>query len=136
MTVRESPTERFTATFGVNPGYGHENEVDMNSDAFAILWDSAQNGRSIYVPAVIFPATVMYNRLYGCPLGGEDIFVVHGVRNPDFYPDYEEWRLAVLRSVETVKEQLEQSTAQVVFDRVEAVYYTSSSLFGPAQDTT
>lgn len=118
-------TDRFTATFGVNRGYSHSNESEMTLHMFACAWSAAQP-TGYYVSAAIYPAVAVYPATAGCPDGGETIFIVQGVRNPDYSPDADKWREVVRLSVERLKYLLEQTTAQVAFDKVEMLYMKGS----------
>lgn len=75
--------DTFEITIGINKGYDHNNEstVDFEADYQAIATD-IYNQTGIYVSGVVLPAKVVYNVDWGCPMDGEDVYVIKGVKNP------------------------------------------------------
>lgn len=128
MSYQVRSTQRFTATIGINPGYGHANEKPLTIEEFVDVWDqhaSEVSSRGLawyYIPAVVLTSKVVYPSTAGCPWGGEDIFVVMGVCNPTFYARPEVWKMSVIEVVSLVREHFKQETVQVVFDQVESHY--------------
>ena len=128
--MEQFTTDRFTLTIGVTPGYFHDNEaakidfVGAVAKEWQVLMEKDGNEKGIYVPAVASPSYAVYSRDWGCPEGGERVVSFSGTRNAKFTPDGVEWKAAVLRIVERLQQKLEQSTAQVDFERVEMAYST------------
>ena len=116
--------DAFEITIGINKGYGHNNEyvTDFEADYQAIATDIYKR-TGIYVSAVITPAKVVYNVDWGCPMDGEDVYVIKGVNNPQFAkPD--KYKEAVTKLIEKLATAFEQSTVTTTWSTVEFVYTT------------
>lgn len=122
----------FAATFGVVPGYAHDNGLPENTTPAEILtnaWMSAMkeefDSSSIGIGGVIVNSRTAYNPNWGCPVGGEVTATVTGESNPEFDKDVEVYRAAVLRICKAVKAELKQTTVRVAFHEVaDYVYLT------------
>jgi hypothetical protein len=122
----------FAATFGVVPGYAHDNGLPEGTTAADILanaWMSAMkeefDSSSIGVGGVITESRTAYNPEWGCPAGGEVTATVTGESNPEFDKDIEAYKASVLRICKAVKAELKQTTVRVVFHEVaDYVYLT------------
>lgn len=122
----------FAATFGVVPGYAHNNGLPENTTAAEILtnaWMSAMkaefDANKVGVGGVIVESRTAYNPDWGCPAGGEVTATVTGESNPEFDKDIEAYKAAVLRIVKSVKRELKQTTVRVAFHEVaDYVYLT------------
>lgn len=122
----------FSATFGVVPGYAHNNGLPENTTAAEILtnaWMSAMkaefDANKVGVGGVIVESRTAYNPDWGCPAGGEVTATVTGESNPEFDKDIEAYKAAVLRIVKSVKRELKQTTVRVAFHEVaDYVYLT------------
>ena len=116
--------DAFEITLGINKGYGHNNEyvTDFEADYQAIATDIYKR-TGIYVSGVITPAKVVYNVDWGCPMDGEDVYVIKGINNPQFVKpaDYKE---AVMLLIEKLATTFEQSTVTTTWSTVEFVYTT------------
>lgn len=116
--------DTFEITIGINKGYGHNNEyvTDFEADYQAIATD-IYNQTGIYVSGVITPAKVVYNVDWGCPMDGEDVYVIKGVNNPQFVKptDYKE---AVTMLIENLSTAFEQSTVTTTWSTVDMIYTT------------
>ena len=120
----------FSATFGVIPGYAHDNGLPENTTAGEILtnaWTAAMKAEfeasKIGVGGVIAESRTAYNPDWGCPKGGEVTATVTGESNPEFDKDSEAYKAAVLRIVKAVKCELKQSTVRVAFHDVSDYVY-------------
>ena len=122
----------FAATFGVVPGYAHDNGLPENTTAGEILtnaWMSAMKAEfdasKVGVGGVIVDSRTAYNPDWGCPAGGEVTATVTGESNPEFDKDVEDYKAAVIRIVKSVKRELKQTTVRVAFHEVaDYVYLT------------
>lgn len=116
--------DAFEITLGINKGYDHNNEcvTDFEADYQAIATD-IYNQTGIYVSGVITPAKVVYNVDWGCPMDGEDIYVIKGVNNTQFVKptDYKE---AVAMLIENLATAFEQSTVTTTWSTVDMIYTT------------
>lgn len=114
-------TTQFSLTMGVNPGFKHRNEA--RGEAVGPRWQAAaadEFARSqIYVSATVTPAKTVYHTDWDCPLGGENVATVTGVRNPAFVADDAAWRDAVRRVAARVGRELGQKNVYVTFQAVE-----------------
>ena len=75
--------DTFEITIGINKGYGHNNESTVDFEAnYQIIATDIYNQTGVYVSGVITPAKVVYNVNWGCPMDGEDVYVIKDVKNP------------------------------------------------------
>lgn len=133
-----SASVAFNVTFGVTPGYNHDNggaDVASAFDAMATVsraWQVAceveQQLTGMVVGGVVSPALVAYPQLFGCPEGGEIAALVQGVSNPKFLAEaaHNRFRESVVNVVERVRIALNQTTALVSFSDASAVYLTAN----------
>lgn len=118
ITLINMYTIQFSATCGVNSGYGHGNENRDAAATVASVWQQkaaeyfAANG--LYVGAVVSPALTVYHTDWGCPQGGEATASIIGVANPEF-TKIEDYKAAVIAVLGEVSKELGQTTAQVAF---------------------
>ena len=95
-------TERYVLTIGVSPGYNHRNEAAADEDATirslcetAIRFaGEAEEKTGAYPSFVAIPGRVGYRHEWGCPEGGEFVYVLTGDRNPAHCYDAEAYRAA------------------------------------------
>lgn len=116
--------DAFEITIGINKGYGHNNEsvIDFEANYQAIAtYIYSQTG--VYVSGVILPAKVVYNVDLGCPMDGEDVYVIKGVNNPQFTKP-SKYKDAVTRLIEKLATTFEQSTVTTTWSTVDMVYTT------------
>jgi len=119
-------TISFSATLGINPGYGHSNQKVSATEIVGKVWQEAaaeemnQNGGT-YVGAVIVDSKTVYHTDWGCPKGGEKTALITGECNPE-YTSIEDYKSAVVSTLERCAKKLEQSTTQVRFAEVELAY--------------
>lgn len=118
-------TVSFEATLGVNPGYGHANEKQSTVEVVAKEWQKAAaqvfQEDGIYVGAVVKDSKTVYHTDWGCPEGGEATAEISGVCNPE-YTDVNQYKKAVVKTLEICATVLKQSTTQVVFNESGFVY--------------
>ncbi len=119
----------FSATFGLTPGYFHNNEIsDVNH--FILIWKEemmdAFMQTNICVTAVVHETVTVYPEDWGCPSMGEKTITVTGNSNPYFlnkpFDDFL-YKETVLLVCQRVKERLNQKTVQVVFTELEHYYF-------------
>lgn len=113
--------DAFEITIGINKGYNHNNEatIDFEADYQAIAND-IHHQTGVYVSGVITPAKVVY---WGCPMDGEDVYVIKGVNNPQFTKP-SKYKDAVTRLIEKLATTFEQSTVTTTWSTVDMVYTT------------
>jgi len=115
-------TTEFSATFGVVPGFGHDNDEDDPVLLVAKIWNKAaaaersQNG--MYIAAVLKICRVLYPQEKGSPEGGEIAVEVTGARNPRC-EDAAAWRESVHRVAEATRTALAQATVRIIFRDVD-----------------
>jgi hypothetical protein len=77
----------FSATFGLNHGYFHNNEI-TDIQFFISIWKEemmvAFQKTNICVTAIIQDSTTLYPEDWGCPEYGEKTITVTGNSNPHF----------------------------------------------------
>ena len=129
MAIERMKTDSFFLTIGVTPGYYHGNELARTDfvGSVARIWqelmeaDGGANGT--YVSAVASPASAVYHRQWGCPEGGEQVVAFTATRNPNYNPDSDAWKQAVVHIVDQLRQRLQQETCQLEFREVEMVYF-------------
>ncbi len=130
---------KFEATFGVTAGYGHGNAGGTADPAAVVarVWREALEAEfavsKILVGGIVTAGRVVYPADFGCPDDGEVVATVSGDANPKFVePDkLDDFREAVIRVVETVKDALKQERVQLVFaSNFGFVYYEPESTGG------
>jgi len=119
-------TIKFFASLGVIPGYGHDNVTDSSAvDIAGNAWQEAAaavfSSTGTYVGAVITPARTVYNKDWGCPVGGEKTVGITGECNPE-YTDLAAYKAAVVETLKRAALALGQSTTQLCFLEAEFEY--------------
>ena len=124
---QQQTVDAFEITLGINKGYYHNNEsvIDFEADYQAIATD-IYNQTGIYVSGVITPAKVVYNVHWGCPMDGEDVYVIKGVNNPQF-AEPDKYKKAVTKLIEKLATAFEQSTVTTTWSTVDIVYTTKEN---------
>lgn len=116
--------DAFEITLGINKGYGHNNECVTNFEAdYQAIATDIYNQTGIYVSGVITPAKVVYNVEWGCPMDGEDVYVIKGINNPQF-TEPDKYKEAVTKLIEKLATTFEQSTVTTTWSTVDMVYTT------------
>lgn len=130
-------TISFSATLGINPGYGHSNQKVSAMEIVGKAWqeaaaqtfqetggykkDAQGRQKGVYVGAVISDSKTVYHTDWGCPKGGEQTALITGECNPE-YTSIEAYKAAVVATLERCAKKLEQSTTQVRFAEVDLAY--------------
>ena len=116
--------DTFEITLGINKGYGHNNECVTNFEAdYQAIATDIYKRTGVYVSAVITPAKVVYNADWGCPMDGEDIYVIKGVNNPQF-TEPDKYKDAVTKLIEKLTTAFKQSTVTTTWSTVDMIYTT------------
>lgn len=117
-------TTKFNLTIGCNKGYGHDNKVEP--EVIARVWQvqcaSLHNELGIMVGGTLVPERAVYPAEFGCPMDGEKVGILVGVRNPEFCQDDEAWRGVVRTLARRLKLTFQQATAYLEFAEVEFEY--------------
>lgn len=121
---QKQTVDTFEITLGINKGYGHNNEcvTDFEADYQAIATDIYKQ-TGVYISSVIIPAKVVYNVDWGCPMDGEDVYVIKGVNNPQF-AEPDKYKDAVTKLIEKLTTTFEQSTVTTTWSTVDMIYTT------------
>jgi len=122
-------TVAFQATMGLSEGYWHGNtELKEAKEVVSLVWQmKAQyifNTTSVYVTAVVSNSKAIYPLKKGCPIGGEDVATITGQCNPEV-TDIDKFKESVISVLKLCKEELKQTTCQVVFSEQNFVYLSS-----------
>lgn len=111
-------TISFSATLGVNQGYGHANAEKSALQIVSEEWQKAaaevMASGGVYIGAVVKDSRTVYHTDWGCPVGGEVTAEISGTCNPE-YTAVEAYKSAVIAVLEKCAKTLGQSTTQVVF---------------------
>lgn len=115
----------FTATLGINQGYGHANQTQSAKETVGTVWQQAAaevfSQCSVYIGVVVKDSKTVYNTTWGCPKGCENTAEISGVCNPQ-YTELNQYKEAVLQTLEKCAKVLGQETTQVVFTECELAY--------------
>lgn len=84
-----------------------------------------ENG--IYVSAIISPVRVAYHTECGCPAQGEICFEIKGTRNVEFIKSSEDFKAAVYKIVNLLREFYNQNTVTLRFSEVHMDYIVKRS---------
>ena len=127
MKITTMKSESFEIVMGVTAGYFHNNEdqfkeVEFRADYQKIAGDLF-NESGIYVSAVIATGDVVYHTDWGCPAGGEKVFIIKGERNPIFVEDAEKYRNVVEEITKKLISKYEQNTCSLTWKEVEFSYF-------------
>ena len=117
-------SEEFELVIGINSGYFHKNENAV--DFFSLYQEVAEEvaeETEAYVPAVIGKKKVVYSMEWGCPCGGEDVYSVKGVWNPE-YSELKAYKEAVYNISKILASELGQRTFTLTWRKVELNYFT------------
>lgn len=121
---KNSSSEEFELIIGVNPGYFHKNENAV--DFFSLYQEVAEKVAekvAAYVSAVIEKKKVIYSMEWGCPCGGEDVYSVKGVWNPE-YSELKDYKKAVYEISKILASELGQRTFTLTWRKLELNYFT------------
>lgn len=145
--INTNTTLGFTATFGVNKGYHHNNNVFSDLTVFGNLWQRVMQEKfdsdKILIGCVIHDSKTVYPIGFGCPPGGENTVTVSGQYNPEFLPKLDAGYAFLKREIclnvqldqlkkvtidicEKMKELLDQATVSIAFYKVDDFVYLSS----------
>nr|DAX78875.1 MAG TPA: hypothetical protein [Caudoviricetes sp.] len=89
MKITTLNTESFEIIMGVTAGYFHNNEnenkeVEFRADYQKIAGETFDEC-GIYVSAIITSGDVIYHQDWGCPVGGEKVFIIKGGKKSSLY---------------------------------------------------
>lgn len=119
-----SQTEEFELVMGDNAGYFHNNENFLNFES--IYQEIAKEvfiNSGIYISATIDKSKVIYSTDWGCPEGGEDIYIIKGTCNTTF-AEIDKYKKTVRVIAESLAERLSQSTFTLTWSKVDLNYFT------------
>ena len=121
---QKQTVDAFEITIGINKGYNNNNESTVNFEAdYQAIATDIYNQTGIYISGVVLPAKVVYNVDWGCPMDGEDVYVIKGVNNPQF-AEPDKYKEAVTKLIEKLATAFEQSTVTITWSKVDMVYTT------------
>lgn len=118
---------RWTATIGLVPGYGHNNDleqIEQLRDKLVTCWfkamEETKQVTGFTISAVMMPTVVLYPLGFGCPVGGEQTVTLTGSSSPQDSSDLnlDKFKRAVERTVKQVQQEMEQKTVRIEFDKV------------------
>lgn len=113
-------------TVGTNPGYDSSNSWTMPEEMFVScvhsVADQIQTEMGVYITAVAYLAKAVYKKEWGCPAGGEPVYVLTGVHNPEF-SEIEKFRYSLVRFTQELKKELSQTTVTLEIVPAELYYF-------------
>lgn len=116
--------DAFEITIGINKGYDHNNESVIDfEEIYQIIATDIFLQTGVYISGVITPAKVVYNVDWGCPMDGEDVYIIKGVNNPQF-TEPDAYKDAVTKLIEKLATAFEQSTVTTTWSTVDMIYTT------------
>ena len=127
MKITTMKSESFEIVMGVTAGYFHNNEDQIKETEFRADYQKIAgdlfNESGIYISAVITSGDVVYHTDWGCPAGGEKVFIIKGERNPLFVEDAEKYKEIVEEITKRLMSKYEQSTCSLTWREVEFSYF-------------
>ena len=114
------------ATLGINPGYYHNNESEINAGitiqrVTSRLFKSGITKNSISF--VINKSITVYDMTNGCPYGGEDTITISSTANPKYVNDFEQWQKDCIAVIKALKQELNQTTVLISFYKTAKCLY-------------
>lgn len=80
------------------------------SSVWGMIASKVCSETGVYVSSIISEARADYPEKYGCPTGGEKVYVITSSFNPEYGSSKEEWLTSVDKCIQYIKEELKQST--------------------------
>lgn len=123
----------WSATMGLIPGYGHDNDPDVVAERKALLirvWREAMEdtkaSTGYTISAVLTDSTVIYPVTGGCPPDGEQAVTLSGSSNPAFVPEpeFEAFMHAVEAAVLHAQSRMEQTSVRIEFSILDRSVYS------------
>ena len=117
-------TQEFEVIIGVNEGYFHDNESNINiSKLYQEIAEKIFKETKIYVSAVITENRVIYSAVWGCPADGEVVYSIRGTRNPQFVDSFEKYKEATEKIAKILASELNQTTFTLTWRDAELNYF-------------
>ena len=121
---QNNQTQEFELVIGVNEGYFHNNEININIyKLYQEVAEKIYKEEGTYISATITESKVIYSASWGCPAGGEIVYSIKGTRNPQFVDDFEKYKKATEQIVKILASELKQSTFTLSWKNLELNYF-------------
>lgn len=122
---------KWSIVIGTNPGYGSNIRSIMNeTDFLNYVRDTADKvyeNTGIYISTLVFPASVIYRKEWGCPLDGEPVFILTGCIKFDFN-NLENCRSALFLFTKDLRQKMGQCTVSLDITQTEFFRFEEESI--------
>lgn len=120
-------TESWRLTLGTIPGYDADGKQQGLSESefcrtYQLCAEEVYGETGVYISANVSPCRSLYRAEWGCPEGGEPVYMLYGTRNPLFC-ERDAFFVALRRLVQMLKAQLRQSTAYLEYWPTQFEYF-------------
>lgn len=115
------------ATISTVSGYNHNNVSALSLEGFSSLLQQMQNdyykSTKEYISWNVIPAKTIYSCEYGCPVGGECVFILQTsyTKKYDDRIDIDTWKDIITNNIKYIKEKLNQCTVRVHFIEADVI---------------
>ena len=112
-------------TFGTTEGYFHNNEKNVSStvaeDVLKFQEEISTETNGCFVSGILSEGKALYSHSWGCPQGGENIYVFSATHNPEF-ANLNDWLTAAKMLAEKIKKGFQQSAVTLEFVESALIY--------------
>lgn len=123
-------TVQYTIYFGINEGYGHNNdsrhELEQVRQILQELCEHVFSLTTVYLSGVLERTNTIYSPNWGCPTGGEVTYKYEITLNPEFVnPFSRDIEKAFEILVMNIKNRFRQTTIQAIRKDIDDFFYVT-----------